>query len=252
MRRFSRLEFGDKKGPRSRSTQGEEVRDEQYFYDQAVRFWLAGDFELALRNYSRALEKNNSFFPAWLGQILMLIELGEYPEAAVWSDKAMELFPEHPELLATKAVACVRDGKIKKALAYSDNSVAHDNITSRVWLSRAEVLQTRESRVAESCISKAVSIAGNNSPVVRLEAGRLLNKKGSYSAALQYLRTVVDDLPKSALAWYSLGYCQSKLGRSEAKVTLRQSLELHPGWDIPQRELNRLGKMGFIRRLFGR
>jgi tetratricopeptide (TPR) repeat protein len=252
MRRFGRLEFDDKKGPRSQYAQGEEVRDEQYFYDQALRFWLAGDFEPALRNYSRALEKNNAFFPAWLGQLMMLIELGEYREAAVWSDKAMELFPEHPELLAAKAVACARDGKIQKALAYSDNSVAQDNVTSRVWLARAEVLLSRESRVAESCISKAVSIAGHNSPVVRLEAGRLLNKKGSYSTALQYLRTAVDDLPKSALAWYALGYCQARLGRSEAKVTLKQSLELHPGWDMPQRELQRSGKMGFIGRLFRR
>jgi tetratricopeptide (TPR) repeat protein len=252
MKRFGRLEFDDQKGPKRRYAQGEEIRDEQYFYDQAMRFWLAGDFEVALRNYSRALEKNNAFFPAWLGQVLMLIELGEYREASVWSDKAMELFPEHPELMAAKAVACVRDGKIKKALAYSDNSVAQDNTTSRVWLSRAEVLLNRESRVAESCVSKAVSMAGNNSAVVRLEAGRLLNKQRSYSAALQYLRTVVDDLPKSALAWYTLGYCQARLGRSEAKVTLEQSLALRPGWDVPQMELSRLGKKGFIRRLFGR
>jgi len=252
MRRFGRLEFDDKKGPRNRYAQGEEVRDEQYFYDQAVRFWLAGDFEPALRNYSRALEKNNAFFPAWLGQVLMLIELGEYQEAAVWSDKAMELFPEHPELLAAKAVACARDGKIQKALAYSDNSVAKDNITSRVWLARAEVLLSRESRVAESCISKAVSIAGNNSPVIRLEAGRLLNKKRSYSAAMQYLRTVVDELPQSALAWYELGYCQARLGRSEAKVTLQQCLDLHPDWDLAKREFNRLGKTGLFGRFFGK
>ena len=172
MTRFGRLEFDDKKGPRSQLARGEDVRDEQYFYDQATRFWLAGDFEPALRNYSRALEVNNAFFPAWLSQILMLLELGEYSEAAVWSDKAMEMFPEHPELLAAKAVAYARDGKIQKALAYSDNSVGQDNITSRVWLARAEVLTNRQSRVAESCISKAVSIAGNKSPIVRLEAGR--------------------------------------------------------------------------------
>ena len=95
MRRFSRLEFDDQKGPKSKHTHGEEIRDEHYFYDQAMRFWLAGEFELALRNYSRALEKNNAFFLAWLGQVLMLIELGEYHEATIWSDKAMELFPEH-------------------------------------------------------------------------------------------------------------------------------------------------------------
>ena len=41
----------------------------------------------------------------------MRIELGEYREAGVWADKALELSPEHPELLALKALACVRDAK---------------------------------------------------------------------------------------------------------------------------------------------
>jgi Flp pilus assembly protein TadD len=88
--------------------------------------------------------------------------------------------------------------------------------------------------------------------VIRLAAGRLLIGRRSYSAALQYLRPAVDDLPKSALAWYSLGYCQARLGRSEARTSLQRSMELHPGWDVPRIELKRLGKLGFIRRLFHR
>lgn len=252
MTRFSQLEFDDKKGPKRKQPVGETIRDEQYFYGHGMRFWLAGDFEPALRNYSRALEKNNAFYPAWLGQVLMLIELGEYREAEVWADKAMELFPEHPELLAAKSVACARDGRIEKALAYSDNSIARDNVTSRVWLARAEVLLNRQSRIAESCISKAVGIAGNTGPIVRLEAGRLLSAQGSHSAALEYLRAAVDDLPKSALAWYSLGWCQARLGRPEASVTLEQSLKLRPQWEMAKRELKRLGKKGVFKRMFGR
>ncbi|MHC4740732.1 MAG: tetratricopeptide repeat protein [Planctomycetota bacterium] len=250
MTRFSRLEFEDKKGPRRSKAAGETIRDEQYFYEYGTRFWLAGDFEPALRNYSRALEKNNAFYPAWLGQVLMLIELGEYREAEVWADKAMELFPEHPELLAAKSVACSRDGRIEKALAYSDNSIAKENVTSRVWLARAEVLLNRQSRVAESCISKAVGMAGNAIAIVRLEAGRLLSAQGSHSAALEYLHAAVEDLPKSALAWYSLGRCQARLGRPQASVTLEQSLKLRPQWELAKSELRRIENKGFFKRLF--
>lgn len=253
MRRFSRLEFGDKsdegagKGP-----SGEEIRDEEYFHKQALRYWLAGDFELALRNYSRALEQNSTFYPGWLGQVLMLVELGEYKEAAVWVDKALEMFPEHPELLAAKAVACARDGRMEKAIGYSDNSVAKDNVTSLVWLARAEVLLNRKSNIAQNCISKAVAAAGEDGPMVRLRAGRLLNQRGDYAAALQYLRAVTDELPKSALAWYELGLCQAKLGRPEAEVSFEQALKIHPNWPTAEDALRKFKNRGFFTRLFGR
>jgi tetratricopeptide (TPR) repeat protein len=228
------------------------MRDEEYFHKQALRYWLAGDFELALRNYSRALEQNSTFYPGWLGQVMMLIELGEYREAVVWVDKALEMFPEYPELLATKAVACARDGRMEKAIAYSDNSIAKDNVTSKVWLARAEVLLNRKSNIAQNCISKAVAIAGDDGPAVRLQAGRLLNQRGDYAAALQYLRTASDELPKSALAWYELGCCQAKLGRPEAKISFEQALKMHPDWQLAEEALRKVETKGFFARLFGR
>lgn len=251
MDRFSQLEFDEKRPERKRS-QGEPIRDADYFHKKALKYWLTGDFEIALRNYSRVLEQNNTVFDAWAGQVLMLIELGEYKESLVWADKALELFPEHPELLAVKAVACCRDAKLEKAIAYSDNSISKDNITSRVWLARAEVMMDRKSPVADHCISKAISIAGNTAPVIKLEAARLLRKKGGYSAAIGHLNDVVKVFPKSALAWYELGYCQYKLGLSQSKATLEQCLKLRPGWKIAEIALLKCSSRGFFGRLFRR
>ncbi len=251
MDRFSQLEF-EEVNPERKRAQGEAVRGAGYFYKQALKYWLAGEFDLALRNYSRVLERNNTTFDAWAGQVLMLIELGEYREAIVWSDKALELFPEHPELLATKAMAYCRDSKMEKAIAYSDNSITKDNITSRVWLARAEILLNRKSSIAQNCISKAISIAGNTAAVVKLEAARLLRKKGNYSSAIAHLNDVVKVFPKSALVWYELGSCQSKLGLSQARATLEQSLKFHPGWNVAESALAKCQGRGFFRKLFGR
>lgn len=251
MDRFSQLEFGEK-SPERKPSYGEPIRDADYFHKEALRYWLAGDFELALRNYSRVLERNSTFFDAWVGQVLMLIELAEYNEAAVWADKALELFPEHPELLAAKAVACSRDAKPEKAIAYSDNSISKDNITARVWLARAEVLLHRKSPVADNCISKAIGIAGNAAPVIKLEAARLLRKKGSYAAAIGHLNDVITIFPKSALAWYELGCCQAKLGLSQANATLQQSLKLRPNWEEAKTALRQFNKRGLFSRLFKR
>jgi tetratricopeptide (TPR) repeat protein len=198
------------------------------------------------------LEQNAAFYPGWLGQVLMLIELGEYREADVWADKALELFPEHPELYALKAVACARDGRAKKAMGYSDTSISKDNITAQVWLSRAELLMKRGSRIAENCISKAVGLAEDDRAIIRLEAGRLLCENGLYSAALPYLQDAADALPKSALVWYELGVCQARLGRRQAAVSLEQCLNLRPGWREAERELEKVSGGGFWGRLFGR
>lgn len=251
MDRFSQLEF-DEKMPEKQKLQGEPIRDAAYFYKEALRCRLGGDYEMALRNYSRVLEKNNTFFDAWSGQVSMLIEMGEYNEAALWADKALELFPEHPELLAAKAVAFCRDAKMEKAIAYSDNSVSKDNTTARVWLARAEIMLARKGTVAENCLSKAVSMAGSITPIIKLEAARLLRNNEDYLSAIDYLNDVVKALPKSALAWYELGICQGKLGRTEAGATLGQCLKLRPDWEKARTAYNKYGKPGLFRRLFKR
>ncbi len=249
MSRFSHLEFDGKK-PIKTDGQGEPIRDEQFFYQRGVGAWLAGDFEEALTNFSRALEKNSAFYEGWFNQVLMLTELGEFREAKLWADKALELFPEHPELLAAKAVACARDAQVDKAQAYSDNAVQKKNITWYVWLARAEVLLIRKSKMAENCIGSAVGIAGPQAPIARLEAGRLLRKYGYYTAAMEYLETAAKELPKSALAWYELGTCQAKLGFSEAGRVLEQSIKLRPGWKWPADELQRFNDRSFFTRIF--
>jgi tetratricopeptide (TPR) repeat protein len=253
MSRFKQLEFDESfdKGKASRADgAGEPTRDERYFHDLAVTFWLGGDFELALRNYSRSLEVKSSFLEGWAGQVRMLIELGEYSEARMWADKAMLLFPEHPDLLAGKAVAAARDAMWDEAMACSDLAIGKPNAGPRVWLSRGEALMLRRNAVAETCISNALSLAGKLKPVIHLESGRLLSRTGNQYAAIEHLNLAVRLLPKSALAWYELGNCQAALGREEAKVTLEQCLKLRPDWDLAKATLKQ-SKGGLWRSITG-
>jgi tetratricopeptide (TPR) repeat protein len=180
----------------------------------------------------------------------MLVELGEYPETLVWADKALELFPEHPELLAEKAIASLRDGKIEDARAYSDNSISKDRIGPRVWLARAEVLLEGKSRIAEDCLSKALARAGEEADLIRLETGRLLRRYQRYSAAVGHLQEAACVFPKSALAWYELGLCQTRLGLPQGKMSLEQCLHLRPHWKAAQDALKQAQSSGLFRRLF--
>ena len=250
MDRFSQLEFGDRQ-PESPRHPGEDERGADYFIKQALRYWLAGDYEVALRNYSRVLQQDGACFAGWSGQVYMLIELGEYKEADMWADKAMDLFPDHPELLAHKAVANKRDARNDQAIAYSDNAVGRDNPTPRVWLSRAEVFLDRKDVVVQGCIDKAIALAQErDKAIIRLDAARLLRRKKNYIAAVGYLNEAMPLIDKAPLLWLELGLCQAALGQGQAHTSFEQALRLRPDWHRAETALQKCGRSGFWRRLF--
>ena len=252
MSRFENLEFGDAKPrPIRTGADGTPTRSAGYFLEEAEKLYLAGDFEQALRNYSRALEQNAAEYEGWFGQVRMLIELGEYEEALLWANKALELYPEHPDLLASKSVASTRTGDLEKAMAYTDNALSQRGATPYVWLARAEALLKRGSATATHCVSNAVAAAGNAAPRVELEAGRTLLRAGHCAPALGHLRKAVGFLPHSALAWLELGRCQAALGFPEAAMTLSQCLTLRPNWRPAQAALERFQRRGLISRVQG-
>src|SRR5271166_5398920 len=114
MSRFSNLEFGDQFEDQA-SEEKPLVKDEAYYLAEARTSFENGNFESALRLYSKVLEFNPQNTTAWSGQVRMLIELDEYREAKLWADKALERFPRDPELLAAKAVALARSGDLQGA-----------------------------------------------------------------------------------------------------------------------------------------
>lgn len=251
MDRFSQLEFEDEQ-PRQRARQGQPVRDAHYFLHEANRYWLGGDFEVALRNYCRCLEHNSSVFNGWSGQVRMLLEMDETKEADLWADKAMDLFPEHPELLGLKAVAQKRQGKLRKAIDFCDNAITKSDATARVWLARAEVFLERKSAVVDGCISKAIALAHEDKNIIKFEAGRLLRRKKSFPQAITFLEEALGQFPKAALVWYELGCCQQHLGISRASNSLNEALRLNPHWTLPKQALSQGGRRGLLGKLFGR
>jgi tetratricopeptide (TPR) repeat protein len=135
MSRFVNLEFGGEHEDESRDPQKELVKDEVYYIAEAEAAFQNGNFESALRLYSKVLEftrKSRGLDRA----DPMLIELGEFREAKLWADKALEHFPNEPELLAAKAVALGRSGDLQAALAFSDASIEERGDTSYIWLAR--------------------------------------------------------------------------------------------------------------------
>ena len=69
-------------------------RNEIDWMKQAEQHRRGGFYENALKFYSRALEVDRAQVGGWLGQVQMLVFLGEYPEAELWRGKLWNCSPD--------------------------------------------------------------------------------------------------------------------------------------------------------------
>lgn len=258
MSRFVNLEFGDESEDQWHE-QKAAVKDEAYYLAQARAAFEAADFELALRAFCKVLEYNPQNAAAWAGQVRMLIELGEYREARLWADKALERFPHEPELLAAKAVALGRGGDLQGALAFSDASIEERGDTPYVWLARGDVLLAREEPRADYCFEKALLLAPGDWFIAWL-AARIRYYYKQFVLALKLLQQAIELNAAHFLLWLELGQCQQALGLiGPARTSFTQAQQLNPQCQQAGLALTRLTGSGlgprfrgWWRRLFGR
>jgi tetratricopeptide (TPR) repeat protein len=226
MSRFSNLEFGGTQERQVAST--EAVSDEVRLLGEADGAFRAGYFEQALRLYGRVLESNPRSVPAWNGQLRMLIEMGDLAEARVWADRALELLPNEPELLAAKGVTLARSGDTEAALAFSDAAVAERGDSPYVWLARGDVLLARAEKRANFCFAKALAAAPGDWLWSWL-ASRIHLFYRRFALALKLARQALALEVGSAVVWLQLGRCQLALGLAgDAQQALDQARQLDP------------------------
>jgi tetratricopeptide (TPR) repeat protein len=260
MKRFDRLEFEEpeeyvaKTGAEqtSFSKQSLEDRDEHYWIRLAGDERRSGLHENALRYYSRALERDKSLVHGWVGQVQMLIALGEYPEAELWSRKALELFRNNADLLAARAQALCRTGDLKSAQATSDAAIGQPGMLSYPWVARGELMLARRDRTEEYCFDKAVQLDADW--LVTLEIGAIYDFYGRTAKALARTRRAVEHAPDQPYCWYRQGACELALDLvGPAEKSFRRCLQLAPKHEEARTALATLNNTRHpIRRYFRR
>jgi tetratricopeptide (TPR) repeat protein len=251
MSRFVNLELGGESEEEPRQTQPALVKDEAYYFGEARAAFENGNFESALRLYSKVLEFNPQNAAAWTSQVRMLIELGEFREAKLWADKALERFPREPELLAAKAVALGRSGDTQAALAFSDASIEERGDTPYVWLARGDVLLARKERRADYCFEKALLMAPRDWITCWL-AARIRYYYKQFALALKVLQQAVEWNAGHFLLWLELGKCQQALGMGgPARNSFVQAQQLNPQCHEACLAIARLAQGGLSSRVRG-
>src|SRR5437879_1225734 len=227
MSRFNSLEFGDQFDDQL-PQQRELVKGEAFYMAEARSAFENANFEQGLRLYSKVLEFNPENASAWTGQVRMLIELGEFREAKLWADKALERFPHEPELLAAKAVALGRSGDLQGALAFSDAAIEERGDTPYIWLARGDVLMARAEARADYCLEKALLLAPRDWFTTWL-AARIRYYYEQFALALKLLQQAVAWNATHFVLWLELGRCQLAVGLvGAANHSFLQAQQLKP------------------------
>jgi tetratricopeptide (TPR) repeat protein len=236
--RFANLEFDDESQERLHDHLPTVVgsrEDQADYLQQALEAHRQGAFDTALRLYTQSLREDRRLIAAWVGQVQMLVELGEHHEARVWSDKALELFRGNGELLAAKAQACVRLRDFAGAYNCSDAALQVPGSSPWRWEVRGELLLAGNKRRWETCFEKALA-----EPAAdwfdRVVIARMLVYQDHAAAAGQYFRKALELAADRAYVWLQLGECQMALGlAAAARSSAARALELQPGYTAARR-----------------
>ncbi len=256
--RFTRLEFDPESRRDAESAaveaSGTPIRTAAHDLGLAIAAYRSGEFERALRMYTHSLQLERSQIPAWVGQVQMLVELGEYSEARLWSDKALELFRNNGDLLAAKAIACLRAGDGRAAHECSDASIASPGSSPLRWRGRGEVILDRAAGRARDCFEKSLA-EPKADWFDRVAIARLYLFHRQPAPAVQYAQAAVELQSGHAYCWYVLGRGQEALGWADrAMQSYSRAMQLRPDFLMARdalRELERRSVFGRMRNWFG-
>jgi tetratricopeptide (TPR) repeat protein len=259
--RFDRLEFDHEPdegapgtGPADNTPEANQ--DQQAWMRKADEHRRRGLHENSLRYYSRALELDKSLIAGWLGQVQMLVLLGEYPEAELWARKALEIFKGHGDLMAARAQALARIGDRTQAMELADAALRQEGSSAYRWMVRGELLAMSRDEVDRHCFDKAVGI--DRDWLVPLESALIYQHYEQQSKGLLRARQAVEMSPQSFYAWFVQGQCEQALGFDrQAEESYRRVLELSPRHVEASRKIAEIANQGWslskgLRRLIGR
>ncbi len=187
-----------------------------------------GDYKAALRHYSRALQSDSTQVYPWIGQLNALLFLKQFKEAEVWSNRALDLFPEDPTLLSQRARVLAHNGSMKRALGTSDYAVSK-GASDWAWVARGEVLLLARNPNARYCFEKAVEMAGPGEWKVPFMAALMYMERRNYAAAVDFLNIAAERNMRHPFIWENLAVALTKLNFTErARDAARRAQELDP------------------------
>jgi len=230
------------------------VFDAGYFKQEAFKYYVAGDFEKAMFNFSKCLSENNKDEEAWAYQIISQIHLEKFEDALTWAKRAFEFFGSSADIEGLLALATALNNNLESALAYSDGAVAKNKPNYFVWYSRGEILLRSENHnTAFVCFNSASKF--KNAATAKyfdFEIAMALYRAKRFPQALSYFKKALQAGLCNFFIYDKLGAVNEKLEFfEEAEFYYRLALEMSPSCGSSQDGVSRVaGQNAFLIKMF--
>lgn len=247
MSRFSKLETVNiKKAAEDFYKDNEESLDARESFLKANEEFFTGNYENAVKYFSKSLQLDNTKVDAWVGQVFALLNMREYREADLWAKQGLMLFPENGDLLAIKASVYANKGFLNQAIGASDYSLEKGQ-SPNVWICRGEVLLYAKNKNSFFCFEKALETAGAENWQVPMKIGMLFFRHKIPSTALKYLTKACNANPNNYYLWYLISRCNYLLKYKEKAIeAVKRSLSINPNYKDSQKFKSKLTRFAFL------
>jgi lipoprotein NlpI len=181
------------------------------FNDRANVYETTGEYDKAIGDYGRAIQRNPGYAEAYFNRARLSIIRGEYDEAITDFDHVVGLRPNYAEAYRNRGVAFQMKGEIDKAIADFDSAVHLDPYDPVPFANRGTVYAaigefTRAVTDFRSAIALKPSVAGFH--VKRAQAILYL---GHVDEAIAALKTALQLDPSNAFAaiWLHIAHLKA-------------------------------------------
>jgi len=222
-----------------------EGKDHRHYLREAWKCYQEGEYEEALRAYSRALRYDSTLIEAWEGQVRCLLDLEEYREAEIWLKKALGLYPKHAGLLSVSALSQALAARYDSALASSDEALSVKAGTSQfLWIDRGTVLLLRGSdETAQKNFARVLESSEGADWFWLSRLGFAYLQAGKGPRAADLLLQASEKAPAVAWIWYRLGRAYLACHHQpRARKCFEKALELKPMAATYQKALTDLSR----------
>ena len=271
MGRFSKLETGAGAEPEKSSADGpfglrnkvtrkaEESTassdyDQGHYQAEGDRHFYHGEYQAAMRAYSRSMQVDHSAIEPWVGQILALIKMKQNREAAMWALRGTELFPEDARLASLQGLTLALTGSRQRAIACSDFAMARENGGSPFdWAIRGQILSQGDNANAVFCYDKARDLSPGGDWQLMALIGDFLLQEKKWARGLEFLKAAVEINPANPWLWKRYGFANEQLAFTQAAYSAYQAaLNINPNDREANDSLQRLGNVSLATRLWRR
>ena len=192
-----------------------------------------GDYDNALRNYVKPLEKNASYFPSLIGACQLNILKGNLSEAEKFINQASEVNPNHEDVWALKAEISLRKQNYISSLIFVEQALLINQNNSESWALKGRILSDEGFHNEAIKYYDIATEIRPNFEDAWLNKGLSYAKMGKYVDAINCYKKVIDLNPKNFDAEISLGQAYSRLGEWEkAKSAFDRAIQIDPSQDI--------------------